>query len=443
MGFGKFLLGGLCTVGAIVAAPVVLPAAAAVAGTAAAAAGTAVAGSAVGTAVTGAVTAAGTAVAGTAVGGAAVGAMSAVGGAVGTAAGAVGLSSVATVAGTSAGAAAVGTIATSTVVGAAGAVSGVGKMKEASQTKEMAEHKYKAARKEFDVVEKKVTDELENLGELKLNIWNDLNRFVEAVKKLKAIEELRELGLDEMLHFEKGELDNINVLGLQAKEILQGGATSIVGGKLIGIATSAGISGAASSIGIAGLHGAAAANASLAALGGGSLASGGLGMAGGAVVSQGLVFAPTLAISGMFLHSKGKAKLEAAKETKEEVDKLTVQLGEAKQELCKLENLSVRMRHELYKYRELYDNWVARLEGFVEKFVKKVEKHKLSKEEKERLFTTAEVFTTGMLASILKDLASTKLLVEIDGDKMPKVDEKKINEKIEGCSKRWNDVSWS
>lgn len=448
MGFGKFLMGGLCAVGAIVAAPVVLPVAAA-AGTVVAGAGAAVTGAvaAAGTAVGGAVAAVGTAAAGTAVGGAAVGAMGAVGGAVGTAAGAVGLSSVATIAGTSAGAAAVGTIATSATVGAIGAISGAGKMMEASQTKEEAESRYKNERKLFDAVEKEVNSELENLGTLKLKIWNDLNRFKNAIEKIGNLEELKELGLDEMLHFEKDELNNINVYSLQAKDILEGGAISVMGGKLVGIATSAGITGAvASSMGIAGLHGAAAANASLAALGGGSLASGGLGMAGGAAVSQGLFFVPAFAISGLFLHGKGKANLELAKETKEEVDKLTNQMDEAKQELCKLQKLSIRIRKELYKYRGLYNFFM----DWLEKFVDKEENLKLLRSlkgnnEKKTLFKESEegkrFFVSGQISSILKNLTDTKLITEVNEKECSKVEEERVNEKIESCAKRWKQVS--
>lgn len=454
MGFGKFLLGGLCAVGAVVAAPVVLPVAAAAGTAAVGAAGAAVTGVAAaagtaGAAVTGAAAAAGTAVAGTAVGGAAIGAMGAVGGAVGTAAGAVGISSVATVAGTSAGAAAVGAIATSTAVGVAGTVSGAGKMMEASQTKEMAERQYKDAREKYDMMENKVTKELEDLGELKLEIWSGFNRFTDALKKIGKPEELKELGLDEMLHFEKDELDNINAFGLQAKDILQGGAASMAGGRLIGIATSAGITSAASSMGIAGLHGAAAANASLAALGGGSLASGGLGMAGGAAVSQGLVFAPALAISGMFLHSKGKANLEVAKKTKEEVDNLTIQLDEAKEELCKLQNLSIDMRYALSGYRKVYNFWVDWLEKFTEKKencellreLSHLPKNSEERKEFEQSEDGKKFLASGMITSILKDLASTKFLEEANGDKgYKKVEEEKVNEKIERCSERWEEM---
>ena len=447
MGFGKFLLGGLCAVGAVVAAPVVLPVAAA-AGTAVAGAatavGTAVGGvaTAAGTVVGGVATAAGTTVAGTAVGTAAVGTMSAIGGAVGTAAGAVGLSSVATIAGTSAGAAAVGTITTSATIGAIGAISGAEKMMEASKTKEEAVSRYENERKIFDEVERDVNSDLEKLGTLKLNIWESFNRFINAIKKIGSIEELKELGLDEMLNFEKDELDNINDIGLKTKDIVEGGAISAIGGKLAGIATSAGITEVfASSMGIAGLHGAAAANASLAAFGGGSLASGGLGMAGGATVLQGLAFAPALAISGLFLNGKGKANLKIADETKEEVDKLAIQMNEGKQELYKLQKLSKKVYDELHKYKAWYDFFVDWLEQFVEKKENLKLLH-LPKESKERSeFQKSEdgkkFLVTGQIASILKNLTSTKLITKDNENGIAKIEEESVNKEIESSDMKW------
>lgn len=424
MGFGKFLLGGICAVGAVVAAPVVLPAAAAV-GTMAAGAGTAVAGAAA---------AAGTAAAGTAVGAAAVEAMAVVGGAVGTVAGAAGISSVATVAGTTAGSAAVGAITASTAAGVIGAASGIEKMKEASETKEIAECKYKKEREVFDKAEAEANMELESLGKLKVNIWNGFNRFVTALKKIGNPEELKELGLDEDLEFDQDELESIKEFGIQAKDILQGGVTSIAGGKLIGLATSAGFSSLSTASTIAGLHGAAAANASLAALGGGSLASGGLGMAGGAMVTQGLAFAPALAIGGMFLNGKGKKNLELANKTKEEVDKFTIQVSEAKIELKKLQDLSIKMRKELCKYKELYDQRIDWFEEFIENNKDMINDKKRFKESAEG----KKFWAIAQLTSILKDLTSTKLLSEVSENEDAKVEEEAVNKKISDCSDRWN-----
>lgn len=508
MGFGKFLLGGICAVGAIVAAPVVLPAAAAVGaavGGTAAAAGTAIAGTAAaaGTAIAGTAAAAGTAIAGTTVGGAAVaagtaiagtaaaagtaitgaaatagaaiagtaaaagtaiaesavgtaavGAMGAVGGAVGTAAGHVGLASVATVAGTEAGAAAVGAITTSTVVGAAGAASGVEKMKEASQTQEIAVAKYNEEKKKFDNAKTLTNSELENLGKLKTEIWKGFDRFLKALKKIGTPQELKELGLDKELHFDEKELKDIQTLSITANDFLKNGIASMAGSKLIGLAASAGISSlatASTGTAIAGLHGAAATNASLAALGGGSIASGGLGMAGGAVVSQGLTFAPALAITGIFLHSKGKKNLEIANETKEEADKLTIKIKEAILELDKLRNLSKKMSEELIRYRALYNQQVDWLEGFVErepnplKCLNKLPKEK-REEEMEKFRNSPEwkrLMATGQLASILKDLTLTQLLTGTNENEEPKVESEKVNKKIEGHAAAWEKTIYS
>lgn len=204
------------------------------------------------------------------------------------------------------------------------------------------------------------------------------------------------------------------------------------------MATSAGFSSLSTASTIAGLHGAAAANASLAALGGGSLASGGLGMAGGAMVTQGLAFAPALAIGGMLLNGKGKKNLELANETKEEVDKYTIQVSEAKIELKKLQNLSIKMRKELCKYKELYDQRIDWFEEFIEN--SKDLKWRMLNDKKgfEESVEGKKFFQTGQLTSILKALTSTKLLSKVSEKEEAKVEEEAVNKKIKDCSDRWD-----
>lgn len=316
MGIGKWILGGVCAVGAVVAAPVVLPAAAAAATTA----GAAVASSAVGTAVAGAAGAVASSTVGTAV----AGGMATVGSAVGTAAGAVGISSVATVAtGTAAGATAVGTIATAGAIGAASTGYGAKKMMEAKDIIDNAERKYNAKKSILDKEEKIANEALNYLGKLKLQIWSDFKEFYETIEKIKNCNIIDGNAKEESLVLSKEELDNLRAISFKAIELLNASVGSIGAGALAGIAAYGGtmaIGTASTGAAIAGLSGAAATNATLAALGGGSLAAGGLGMAGGTAVLSGLVAAPALAVGGIFIAFKGNSSIEKALEVEREAE---------------------------------------------------------------------------------------------------------------------------
>ncbi len=365
MGFGKFLLGAVGVVGAVVAAPIVMPA---IAATAAGAAVTGAVGAA-GAAVTGAVGAAGAAVASTAVGSAVVGAVGTVGTAVGTAAGAVGVSSVAAVAATEAGAAALGTIATSAAVGAASSASGAKKLSNASKIKDEANYRYNSKRQEFDSREEATNVSLKKLGQLKVDVWKKFDKFVAVYEKIQNKPEISGDVSSESIELTKDELKNIKGVALTVQDMLKTSAGAIGTGGLIGIATSGGLAStitvASTGTAISTLSGAAATNATLAAFGGGSLASGGLGMAGGTAVLGGVTFAPMMVVGGIMLNAKGKASLNAANDISREVDNAISKMNEAEKLLSKVKTLSEDVYTELYKLFNIYKRFIFSMEKVV------------------------------------------------------------------------------
>lgn len=434
MGFGKFLAGLGAAAGAVIFAPVILPAAAAAGATALATAATA-AGTvaAAGTAAVGTVTTVGatigSAVASTTVGTAAVGAMTTVGTVVGTAAGTVGLTSVATVTGTSAGAAAVGTITTSAAIGATSTITGLSKMSEASDIKYEAEILYDSARNKFDNIEKRTNNDLENLGKTKVYSWNLLISYVEEFEKIKSIEITDQVVIDQQLKLDKNEMENVKVLVCTMKDVLQKGAVSITSGQLIGLATSSGfasIATASTGTAITSLHGVAATNASLAALGGGSLASGGLGMAGGVIVTNALTFAPTLAISGIFINGKGKENLRNAKEIMSEAKKLSNNLEKAGQELLKLDDVSTRMTNTLDKFNVLFDKYLIWLKDLVSE---EVNYNNYSAYEKKKLMISYK------LAAILKNITCAQIISDDN-----KINSDSITSLLKDSEKEYNSI---
>lgn len=432
MGIGKMLGGALCAVGAVIAAPVVLPALGATAigtavtgaaaaagtaitssavgmavGTAVGTAGSAVAASAVGTAaaaagtaVAGAAAAAGTTVAGSAVGMAALGAASAVGSGVVTAAGAAGLA----VAGSEA---AIGVAVTSAAIGGATAVEGMGKLSEAQKIvrEEQARHEDKQA--EALRKEKEVENVLNNLGLYKLQVWKELQRFVDLLEKIQNRPNLTGEIKNETLDLTIEDMSQIKVLSITANEALAGGILAAGTGAFVGAATSGGI---ISSIGtastgtaISSLSGAAAKKAAMAALGGGAKAAGGAGISGGLSMMRTLTVTPMLAVSGIMLNSKGKKALEDAEKIKVKVKEDIEKFDEIKSYHLKIESLCRQVQEQLTSLNNMYEQLIGRLEYIVK------EKHdyrQFSYEERKNLEKTT------LLVKLLKKITTQNLLNE-------------------------------
>lgn len=407
MGIGKWIVGGVCAVGAVIAAPVVLPVAAAAAATA----GTAVAGAAAaaGTAVAGAAAAAGTAV---------VGGMAAVGSTVGTAAGAVGLASVATVAGTTAGAAAVGTIATAGAVGIASTGVGAKKMIEAKEIVDRAESKYSEQKKILDKEESATNKSIERLGILKGNICEGFIQFYDVITKVKNCNIISADAKDEELRISKEELDNLKAMSFKVTELLGVSAGSIGVGALTGLAVYGGtmaIGTASTGAAIAGLSGVAATNATLASFGGGAIAAGGLGMAGGTAVLGGLVAAPALAVGGIFLAFKGNESVEKAYEVEKKANTAVKQMNLSIDKVKEIKKVVTMITLELNKLNKNFHNTLEQLKKIVE------EKQDFNK------FTSEEIEVTEksvLIVKILKKIITTDLLIKKGEEQV--VDEKNI-----------------
>lgn len=352
MGFWKGLACVVGGIGAIVAAPIVLPVLAGAAATAgaaaagvAAAAGSAVASTAVGSAVVGAAStvagaaaAAGTAVASSAVGTAVVGAASTVAGAASAAGAAVASSAVGTaVAGAvssvgsvaASGCGLIGVTTTSSAAVAAGVVgSGMtysaltineafSNFDSAKRMIEEAKFIFEKKSKELDNAIEKANQKLTNLTLFKLQI--SANEIKDSVLLLKKIRNTQAKSSD----YSDGELSNDYEL-----KIMEEG-TSLATGVLNKIDTGLSLRNAlpmltqnfvrqfglaSTGTSISSLSGAAAQRATLAALGGGSLQAGGAGMAGGQIMLGGLSLVPTAVLLAWQMASNSEKALTEAYE---------------------------------------------------------------------------------------------------------------------------------
>lgn len=159
-------------------------------------------------------------------------------------------------------------------------------------------------------------DTLEELGELKLNVWSQqIGRFANLFEWLKDIEIVGAAQVGELKKV-KEELAEIKKISFKAGEIATGGVAALGAGTLAGVASYGGatmLASASTGTAISTLSGAAATNATLAWFGGGSLAAGGLGMAGGMYILGGIVAAPVLAVGGLVFEAQARKKLAEAK----------------------------------------------------------------------------------------------------------------------------------
>lgn len=194
---------------------------------------------------------------------------------------------------------------------------------------------YKGAQDRLEIARKITVLSLENLGWLKLNVWDrQMGNFVRTVEQIRDIELSGQAAVDEfsIANFTRDELSQIKYQSLKASEIVTGGLTSIGTGALLAYGTYTGVMAlgtASTGAAIGGLSGAAATSATLAWLGGGSLAAGGLGMAGGMVVLGGIVLSPAIALGGVLLSSKAKKNLANANKELAEAKKCVAEMDNA------------------------------------------------------------------------------------------------------------------
>lgn len=206
---------------------------------------------------------------------------------------------------------------------------------KAKQLQEDAWRRYESRECRLKDIRQVTTESLEQLGTLKLTVWDkQLGRFVRLFEQLKNVELTGQADVGELnaTKFSREELRQMKNLSLQAQEVMLGGTGALGSGALVGMATYGGaimFASASTGTAISSLAGAAATNATLAWFGGGSLAAGGLGMAGGMVVLGGIVAGPVLAVGGMMMAAKARENLANAQKYQAEAKKAVEEMNNA------------------------------------------------------------------------------------------------------------------
>ena len=249
------------------------------------------------------------------------------------------------------------------VVAAGGAVATGGAMYDMSRAKDInkeAQDIADSATRRRDNARRSTNNSLENLGKTKISIMKDnMKVFVENFSKLKNVKNFHNsIMLDELRDFnpQSKEFLDMKSASFKASELATGGLGSIAAGTL----TAAGAYGAVGAFAtastgaaISGLAGAAATNATLAWLGGGAVAAGGGGVAAGTMVLGGLVAAPALLVSGLFLTSKSDKALndacanrDKAKKYEQEVRNLCSAMDAIKEKTNQIDDLLKKLNNK-------------------------------------------------------------------------------------------------
>lgn len=445
MGFGKFLLGSIGVVGAIVAAPVVLPAVATIAatGVATAAAGATAIGSGaagVASAIGGTAAAIGTGAA-TAVGSAAISAggtaLGAVGTAVGGAAGAVGLSSIATAAGTTAGATAIGATTVGATIGGANAISGASKMKEAKELSEEAQKIQKENKKRINNNISSTNKSLDNFANTEIEIFSNFEKFSKLFEKIKNRPQFNELSTKKF-DLPTISLEDIKDVLFTIEELrnLSASAASGTIGAIVtaGITTSAVNSFAVASTGtaISSLHGVAATNATFAALGGGALNAGGGGIALGQTVLGATTAGVGILIGGIIFNSTASHSKENAQKIFDTAIDNEIKTDRICDFLSDLRYATSKFKKSIEKVGRLY---VSHLDNLNEIINSKT--NWIDFDDNEKSITE----NTVLLTSLLYNMGKVKLTIKTDeSDEIPTVNHELIDKSISSADNLLHDI---
>ncbi|MBP2312929.1 hypothetical protein [Azospirillum soli] len=190
---------------------------------------------------------------------------------------------------------------------------------EAQSLGEEAADLFDRAKGELEGAREAANSALEDLGRLKIDVWQtDIKDFVRLMERIKDVELTGNVHIDDLAKtlVRPDQLGALKETSLRLAELGGAAVGSIASGALAGVAAYGGVGALATSstgVAIGSLSGAAATNATLAWLGGGSLAAGGAGVAGGMAVLGGVIAGPALLVGGWAMSAKADANLAKAR----------------------------------------------------------------------------------------------------------------------------------
>ena len=258
-----------------------------------------------------------------------------------------------------------------------------------------AERIYDEAKDKLEEARESTDKELQSLGSLKVNIYqNSLKDFSDVFKKIKNIDFENNLALGILNSVDEQDVLDIQDTVLKMEEVLGGGIATLGSGALAGFGALGGVgmlASASTGTAIASLSGAAATNATLAWLGGGALSAGGFGMAGGMAVLGGIVAGPVLAVGGMMMASKAEEAKHTAYANHDKAEAAAEQMDSACVVLDGIYRRVEEFIEILEPLDETFEEYIDELEDIV---AKSTDWRVYTQEDKETVMKTASIAKT-------------------------------------------------
>lgn len=226
------------------------------------------------------------------------------------------------------------------LAGVGAGVHGAVKMKDASDTMDLAKSIHESSVRKFEARKTETTGLMDEIGRRELEILTGFRRFSEIMEKIHNRPDFAKLNPDgyEIPKFTPEEIEDASVGAAIILGGLGGAALGTAGGVAAAGATTAAVmalGSASTGTPIAFLAGAAANNAALAFLGGGSLAVGGGGVALGTTVLSAatlgvglLIGGAIFSLTGSSMSDKADKAYDDAKREKDTVDRICVYLND-------------------------------------------------------------------------------------------------------------------
>lgn len=289
-------------------------------------------------------------------------------------------------------------------VGAASAIRGGMKMKEANDTLEMSKRRHEDNIERFEEKNKETNEVLDILGKTELEILNSFETFSDTIEKIQNRPEFKEYHKDGITlpKYDPESLKEVSVGAGVVLGGLGGAAAGVAGGyAAAGAATSAVMALGTASTGaaISSLSGAAATNATLAALGGGSLVSGGGGMAAGTALLGNIALGAGALVGGVIFNVVGNKMSDKADEAFSQMLKAEEKVDKICRYLDRLKVTAVKYTNSLQEVRTKYIQYFDKV-CYTVNIQKKTDWNLFSEKEKQEVQNT--ILLVGLLYKMCK-----------------------------------------
>lgn len=299
----------------------------------------------------------------------------------------------------------IGGIALAAGIGGAGAgIHGGMKMKDANDTMKLAKNKQENAIHLFEKRNSDVTERMDKLGILELEIASSFKEFADTIEKIQGRPKFKRYDKNgvNLPDYEAEELKNVSAAAGVALGGIGGAAAGTAGGFAAAGATTAAVMAlgtASTGAAISSLSGVAATNATLAALGGGAIAAGGGGMALGTAVLGGATLGVGLLVGGIIFNVTGSKLSEKADEAYEQAQKTEKEVYKIVKYLDELEGAAAKFMDSLQQVNKVYRKHLEKLD-YVVNFSEKTEWSEFTPKEKK--MTENAVLLVGLLHKMCK-----------------------------------------